>query len=150
MSLFSQGSINAISKQSLFNQFNQNIIHLTGGKKSNYFLKLWLFPSSPHCVAFNRDDISDYLAPRHDGKQFFENTNEGTSTYSKWNKRWGRLAMNMKEGTLGDRHLGRNAWGRNEIMKSRGKYIWCSLLLTNQNFLFFISHSLKGIIGWYK
>lgn len=31
-----------------------------------------------------------------------------------------------------------------------GPNIWCSRLLTNQNFLFFISHSLKGVIGWHK
>lgn len=82
MSLFSQGSNNAMSKHSLFSQFNQNIIQLTGGKKNQIiFLKLWLFPSlSPHCVAFNRDDISDYLAPQHDSKELFENTDEGTST----------------------------------------------------------------------
>ena len=37
-------------------------------------------------MAFNRDDISDYLAPQHESRQLFENTDEGTATYSKWNK----------------------------------------------------------------
>lgn len=33
---------------------------------------------------------------------------------------------------------------------NQGVNIWYPLLLTNQNFSFFISHSLKGIIGWDK